>query len=99
MTAFGTQSAENWERDHSDSAGHDSRGRFRLESFGEIQFDPDPAERVQGLLPTEGVALIWGDRKACKTFLTMDLLLHVAIVSTAEQKGAKWRREIGPLGV
>ncbi len=52
--------------------------RFRLARFDEIKPDFGARYLVKGLLPREGLAVVWGPPKCGKSFLVADLLLHVA---------------------
>lgn len=56
----------------------DSGPRFRLLSETEFTSAPDPQWRVDGLLPEQGLALIFGNSGAGKSFFTLDLLAHIA---------------------
>ncbi|MCJ2048527.1 AAA family ATPase [Methylobacterium sp. J-070] len=56
-----------------------SADRFRLVPFDAIKLGTAPRYRVKGLLPLVGLALFWGPPKCGKSFLVMDLLMHVAL--------------------
>jgi hypothetical protein len=53
--------------------------RFKLTPFEEIQLSKAPNYLVKGILPREGIAVIWGPPKCGKSFWTFDLLMHVAL--------------------
>ena len=52
---------------------------FPFTSFEEIDFSTDPAYRVKGILPREGVGDAWGRAKSGKSFWAYDLSMHVAL--------------------
>jgi len=53
--------------------------RFELIPFDKIAFDTTPAYLVKGIIPRVGLCVIWGPPKCGKSFLTFDLLMHVAL--------------------
>ncbi len=53
--------------------------RFRLVAFDKIALDTSPAYLVRGIIPREGLVVIWGPPKCGKSFWTFDLLMHVAL--------------------
>jgi hypothetical protein len=53
--------------------------KFTLIRFRDIKLGTDPAYLVQGLIPREGLVVIWGPPKCGKTFWTYDLMMHVAL--------------------
>ena len=57
-------------------------GRFELIPFNKIAFDTTPAYLVKGIIPRVGLCVFWGPPKCGKSFLTFDLLLHVALGRT-----------------
>jgi hypothetical protein len=59
------------------------RRRFTLTPWDNIDYDPkQPAWVVHGLLPTTGVAVIYGKWKTFKTFVALDLGIAVAFHPT-----------------
>jgi len=65
-----------------DSGGKEARKpavRFRLVAFDKIALDTSPAYLVRGIIPREGLVVIWGPPKCGKSFWTFDLLMHVAL--------------------
>jgi len=53
--------------------------RFELVPFGEIAVKSERSYLVKGLVPREGLAVIWGPPKCGKSFWTFDLVMHVAL--------------------
>jgi hypothetical protein len=56
-----------------------SRTRFTLTRFNEIEPLNGADYCVKGFLPRSGLAIIWGPPKCGKSFWTFDLLMHVAL--------------------
>lgn len=54
------------------------RSKFRLVPFHEIQPSAGNDYIIKGVLPRTGLAVIWGKPKTGKSFLTSDMMLHVA---------------------
>ena len=59
--------------------GANGAERFMLEPFDQITLSTAPAYLVKGLLPREGLALIWGPPKCGKSFWVFDLAMHIAL--------------------
>lgn len=55
------------------------RRRFELIPFDKIAFDTTPAYLAKGIIPRVGLCVVWGPPKCGKSFLTFDLLMHVAL--------------------
>jgi hypothetical protein len=53
--------------------------RFPLVPFDRLTISTEPAYLVKGILPCRGLAVIWGPPKCGKSFLSFDMLLHVAL--------------------
>jgi|SRR5665213_959508 len=53
--------------------------QFRLVPFENIKVGTARNYLVKGLIPREGLVVIWGPPKCGKTFVTFDLVLHVAL--------------------
>jgi hypothetical protein len=53
--------------------------RFKLKPFEAIMLSTKPNHLVKGILPRIGLAVIWGPPKCGKSFLTYDLMMHVAL--------------------
>lgn len=52
---------------------------FRLVPFNDIKLRTAPNYLVKGLVPREGLVVIWGPPKCGKTFWAYDLAMHVAL--------------------
>ena len=53
---------------------------IKIIPFNEIRIDADHRPyRVKGLIPTEGLTVIWGPPKSGKTFAAFDICMHVAL--------------------
>ncbi len=57
----------------------DRRQRFKLVPFDEISLAQDGNYIIKGLIPREGLVVIWGPPKCGKSFWTFDILMHVAM--------------------
>ena len=55
------------------------RQRFRLTAFCDIHLQTTRSYLVKGLIPREGLIVVWGPPKCGKTFWVYDLVLHVAL--------------------
>ena len=53
--------------------------RFILEPFDNITLSTGRNYLIKGLLPREGVAVIWGPPKCGKSFWTFDAVMHIAL--------------------
>jgi hypothetical protein len=53
--------------------------RFRPVRFKDIRLDPGRPYLVKGLIPREGLTVVWGPPKCGKSFWTFDLVAHVAL--------------------
>jgi hypothetical protein len=72
--AAGAPSRHNGPRDRAKPPVH-----FRLIPFDKIVLDPSPAYLVRGIIPCEGLVVIWGAPKCGKSFWAFDLVMHVAL--------------------
>ncbi len=52
--------------------------RFKLVRFDQIQLPTDPAYLVKGLIPREGLCIVWGPPKCGTSFWIYDVTMHVA---------------------
>lgn len=52
--------------------------RFKLVRFDQIQLSTDPAYLVKGLIPREGLCVVWGPPKCGKSFWAYDVAMHIA---------------------
>jgi hypothetical protein len=66
---------ETWSNDRATSKKHD---RFRLVPFRDIVPTTSAAYTIKNLLPREGLVIVWGPPKCGKSFIVIDMVLHVA---------------------
>jgi hypothetical protein len=62
--------------------GHDFRAstsHFTLVRFRDIQLGKEPPYLVRGLIPREGLTVVWGPPKCGKTFWVFDIMMHAAL--------------------
>ena len=52
--------------------------RFKLVRFDQVKLPTDPAYLVKGLIPREGLCVVWGPPKCGKSFWTYDIVMHIA---------------------
>lgn len=55
-----------------------TRPRFALTPFDQIAVDTRSHYLVKGLIPRVGLTVVWGERKAWKSFWVLDLAMHIA---------------------
>src|ERR1051325_2360765 len=55
------------------------RRRFRPVRFRDVKLSTDRPYLVKGILPREGLIVVWGPPKCGKTFWIFDLVLHVSL--------------------
>lgn len=53
--------------------------RFELVSFGKIRLVTTASYLVKGIIPREGLVVVWGPPKCGKSFWVFDLVMHVAL--------------------
>jgi KaiC/GvpD/RAD55 family RecA-like ATPase len=58
---------------------YELKRRFRPVRFNKIKLSTERPYLVKGLLPREGLAVVWGPPKCGKSFWVFDLALHVAL--------------------
>jgi hypothetical protein len=72
-----------WDEDVPSIGEERSNGRakhqFNLVRFGDIKLSTSAAYLVRGLIPREGLIVVWGPPKCGKTFWCFDLAMHVAL--------------------
>lgn len=56
----------------------DRRYRFHLVPFSQIKLDNHQPYIVKGLVPREGLVLVWGPPKCGKSFVVFDVSMHIA---------------------
>lgn len=67
--------------------------RFPIEFFGGIELDAGPEWLIKGLMPTEGLQVLYGVPGTGKSFIALDAALHVA-------SGRRWMgRKVRQAGV
>ncbi len=59
--------------------GHAAPGRFKPIRFRDIKLSTDRAYLVKGLIPREGLVIVWGPPKCGKSFWVYDLVLHATL--------------------
>lgn len=64
---------------HINGSSSEHARRFQPLRFNQIRLSTDPHYLVKGLLPREGLAVIWGPPKCGKSFWIYDLGMHVAL--------------------
>ena len=57
--------------------GHPTR--FTVTHFEDIKLNTSPSYVVKGIIPRDGLAIVWGSPKCGKSFWTYDLMMHVAL--------------------
>jgi hypothetical protein len=57
----------------------ETRERIRLVPFDKIKLGTERRYLVKGLIPREGLTLLWGPPKCGKSFWATDLALHIAL--------------------
>jgi hypothetical protein len=68
-----------YERRRAAGNGHTREPRFKPVRFKDIKLNTDRPYLVKGLLPREGLVVIWGPPKCGKSFWTFDVAMHVAL--------------------
>jgi len=73
--------ARKHERNANGNAGksENSSSRFRLVPFRELRTTQSPEYLIKCLLPRVGIAVVWGPPKSGKSFLTTDMMTHIAL--------------------
>ncbi|WP_051956081.1 AAA family ATPase [Beijerinckia mobilis] len=64
--------------------------RFKLIPFNEIQPITTPGYLIKGVVPRVGLMIVWGEPKCGKSFLVLDLVMHIAL--GWEYRGRKVRQ-------
>jgi AAA domain-containing protein len=59
--------------------GRTHKARIKLVPFDEIRAGTERRYLVKGLVPREGLTVIWGPPKSGKSYVTFDLCMHVAL--------------------
>src|SRR5262245_38655692 len=53
--------------------------RIKLIPFDEIKLGTEPRYLVKGIIPREGLVVVWGPPKCGKSFWTFDVAMHVSL--------------------
>jgi KaiC/GvpD/RAD55 family RecA-like ATPase len=61
------------------NGGAPGERRFNLVRFKDIELGTTAVYLVNGLIPREGLVVIWGPPKCGKSFWTFDLVMHIAL--------------------
>lgn len=57
----------------------EQKRRLIFTRFSDIRLSTDPRYLVKGLIPSEGLVVVWGPPKCGKSFFVFDLVAHVAL--------------------
>ena len=58
----------------------DSGGKsFRLIPFGNVSVDVKPRYLIKGILPEVGIGIMYGDKKSYKSFIALDMMMHIVL--------------------
>src|SRR5690349_15938873 len=52
---------------------------IKLVPFGEIHVGGEPEYLIKGLIPADGITVVWGAPKSHKSFFTFDVAMRVAL--------------------
>jgi hypothetical protein len=58
---------------------YQSKRKFRPVRFKDIRLKTDRPYLVKGIIPREGLVVVWGPPKCGKSFWTFDVVMHVAL--------------------
>ena len=73
-----TAEKENESGDRGPREAQDHDFRFRIVSFGDMRPGVEPLYLIDELVPVRGLVDIWGKPKCFKSFVTLDMMLHVS---------------------
>jgi hypothetical protein len=59
--------------------GNKIKPRFLLQPFSEITLGSQAAYLIKGIIPREGLVVVYGEPKCGKSFWTFDLSMHIAL--------------------
>ena len=81
--AYGIDREEKGDENYEERAGEKVRNdprdlRFRIVSFGDMRPGVEPLYLIDELVPVKGLVDIWGKPKCFKSFVTLDMMLHVS---------------------
>jgi AAA domain len=66
-------------RRHTRPPSENEGPRFRLIKFADVKPDTRRRYLIKGLIPRDGLIVVWGPPKCGKSFLVSDLALHIAL--------------------
>jgi hypothetical protein len=79
----GLKEAAEWLREalgkKDDGPKTEIKNRFKLTAFKEVELNATALYLVKGIIPHEGLTVVWGEPKCGKSFWTFDLALHIAL--------------------
>jgi hypothetical protein len=78
MDAFPGATCEEW-KPLANVALASEQTRFPIERFSAITYASERDYLVKGLIPRQGLAVLWGPPKCGKSYFTFDLSMHVAL--------------------
>jgi KaiC/GvpD/RAD55 family RecA-like ATPase len=78
-TIFGSRRSGSGEKVKRRTAPNGQAKGFTLTRLRLVEFDTAPPCIVEGLIPREGLTLVWGPPKCGKTFWCFDLVAHIAL--------------------
>jgi AAA domain/Bifunctional DNA primase/polymerase, N-terminal len=52
--------------------------KFQLVRFNDLRLEDEVDYLVEGMIPRRGIAVLWGKKKSLKSFILLDMVLHVA---------------------
>jgi hypothetical protein len=80
---YSLRQRENRREDHvappqQEAAAAPRKTRFKIMKFSDLKLGEHTPGLVEELLPLEGLAVVWGKQKSLKSFLMLNIMLHVA---------------------
>lgn len=67
------------ERGAGAAAATQPKRRFPLVPFSQVRLNPGRNYLVKGIIPREGLVILWGPPKSGKSFVAFDITMHVAL--------------------
>jgi hypothetical protein len=53
--------------------------RFKLQPFKSVSAGSEAVYLIKGIIPRVGITIVWGPSKSGKTFLILDLMMHITL--------------------